>query len=1367
MAIVSDIEIRLRADIARLQQDMDAAQRSVSGAMGKIGSAVKVAGAAFAALGVGMAVGALSQWIKKAIDATDVVSDLSQKTGVAVKDIAGLQLWFQKGGMGAGSFESAMVKLSRNIAEGGDAFDRLGIKTKDSGGALRSNVEVLKEAADKFANLQDGTLKTALAVELFGKTGADLIPMLNEGSQGLQDMAEMADKLGLTFDEKTVEAAGKFNDTLDFMAGAGQGVARQLAAQLLPTLNALASSMLTLITTGNGVKQAADVIGAGFKILYTIGVGLVEIFRTVGSTIGAAAAQLVAILQGDFKTAIGIGRGWATDMKDSWSVSAKAISDAWTGAGSSTLEALVATSSASTVVADKVDKDAKKQGDAYRDLVTAIRLRVKETDAEIKGLAPLNDAQKMALKLDEELASGKLTLSAVQQKTVRGLIEEYNANLQAVESQKAYKAMQDDIEKDNSKAARARQEVIDKAKEEADANEELVRTFGMTKAAVAALEVSRLEAQLAQRSELGLTWDEIEALKELIVQKKRSAEAIANVEDLEKQRALWGDIEKTAHDTFVSIIDGGKGAAQRLKETFKNVFFDWLYQMTLKKWIIQLAPSGSMDGAGGGLASFASGIANAYSGGGGSSSGILGNASSLFSAGKFIYQGFTSGFATTLGTMISNLGSTFGSAAVAEFGAGMAGTTAATTSGAAGAGASSASAVPVIGWIIAGMAAANKFYKEGFDIHNGTVKDPLGLGSGIRVFDNLLRGIGLSNSVANIFSGQATFAKLFGRAAPRIEEQGLRGTVGAGGFSGEAYAKILEKGGIFRSDKRYEKTAALSAEQDKSFDDTIVSMITAIKGFGAAMGLQTSVIDGYSKAIKLVLTGDAKKDQETITALFQGIGDELATALLPSLTQFAKEGENATTTLQRLAMNFTAVTDLMRAIGVDASKAFGTVAASSIEARERLITLAGGLDALAQQTEFFAQNFLTSAQQLAPVQKHVAEQLAALGYAGVDTADAFRDAVLGLANGGQLATEAGAKTYAALLALAPAFKQVADAAEEARAAQVDALRTTAGDMFSALERAVNSRKAQLQDSFAKLMDHFGDAITAQQTKVSKLQGLSSALRGARVGGVAEMQAADSRVAAQAQIAAALALARSTGYLPDADTLRDALSTVQRDAADQFSSFFEYQRDALLTQNSIEELSGLTDNQLSTAERTLAVLERQRDAAQAAYDAEILRLDGMLISAQLQLDAVNGVNVTATNILAAMSGFQASIAAAMGNATIAAGPSIAEAKVEGLYQSVFGRNSDSGGLSYWSDMMRKGMTEAQIRDAFYSSAEYANMQQSGKMSGNSAVVSELQTLNSRMANMETAVGQTAAYTRQTAGDINRVTAGGNIMRTEAV
>jgi hypothetical protein len=590
-------------------------------------------------------------------------------------------------------------------------------------------------------------------------------------------------------------------------------------------------------------------------------------------------------------------------------------------------------------------------------------------------------------------------------------------------------------------------------------------------------------------------------------------------------------------------------------------------------------------------------------------------------------------------------------------------------------------------------------------------------------------------------------------------------------FSGQVGTDYTQKGGWFRSDKHGTDYTKVDDATIKALTTTYDAIKAANSSYAKALGVSADAIMNRTDQIKIALGKDDAANQKAITDYFAGISDAIATSVLPNIGQFQQSGETASATLQRVTADFVAIDAILTAMGTDSQTAFKAVGTASIEARERLIKFAGGLEALVSQTQYFNDNFLTDAEKLAPVQKDVATALASVGMSSITTTDQFKAAVQALVASGALATEEGAKQYATLLAIAPKFKQVADALKEADNTAVELLRNAASDAFGVLQRSVDARKKELQTSFDAVMKGIEASIDAASTKVSDLQALSDALKNTNLPGTTI-----DRSTAQAQVAAALAIARAGGVLPKADDLRDALSALGQDVSDKFATLQDYQRDQLRTANNIEELSGLTDDQLSTAERTLKVLQDQKDVTQRAYDAEVARLDNMVAAAQMQLDAINGVNTSVQDVITAFANFANSISAALQSKTIASQPSVTDrVQIEALYQSILGRPSDDGGLAFFLNNLQSGNTTlGGVADALKNSAEYQashppvidSSVQTGTMNNGSAMLAQLQTLNTRMANVETHVGNTASSTGKFAQQFDQVSAGGNALLTEA-
>ncbi|MDM0011989.1 hypothetical protein QTH87_05990 [Variovorax sp. J22P168] len=379
----SEFEMRFLANVEQALAEVRKMERGIGASLEGITKAAKFAAGALAAVGLSVSVSAISGWVREAIEAAEATGKLGQKAGIATKDVAGLQLAFGMAGVNAAGMQTAMAKLSVGITGGSRALEQLGIKTRTASGAYRDTKDILYDVADSFAELKTGAAKSTLAVEIFGRSGTDLIPLLDGGAEGLRDMAEMAERLGLVIDDQTATAAGSFNDTLNLLQEAGRGVSTQLAAQLLPTLNSIAGAFFDTLTQGDGLRKVADFLAASLKILYTVGIGIVQVFKTVGTTLAAAAAQVAALLRRDFAGATAIGNEWMADMKDDAKSTAAQIEKVWSGAGDSAVSALAANARRTKEIQLQTEAQRAGANRAAADADAAASARIKAADKAI------------------------------------------------------------------------------------------------------------------------------------------------------------------------------------------------------------------------------------------------------------------------------------------------------------------------------------------------------------------------------------------------------------------------------------------------------------------------------------------------------------------------------------------------------------------------------------------------------------------------------------------------------------------------------------------------------------------------------------------------------------------------------------------------------------------------------------------------------------------------------------------------------------------------------------------------------------------------------------------------------------------------
>ena len=288
-----------RAAIASAQQGLQALTTSAAGLGLQLG-----------ALGGAASLGGLALMAKQAIDAADGLGKMAQKVGVSVESLSALEYAGKLSDVSLEQLGTGLKKLSVNLNEvatnaDGDAaaaFKAIGVSVKDASGNLRNADEVFADVAEAFAGMKDGAGKTALAVAIFGKAGADLIPMLNAGADGLRSMRGEAEALGVVFTGDAAKQAEAFNDNLTRLAEASRGFGNEVATIVLPTLGALSQEFVDAAKEGTGF---AAMLGSGLKTtletIAVLGANVVYVFKAIGSEIGGIAAQMAALGRGDFQ----------------------------------------------------------------------------------------------------------------------------------------------------------------------------------------------------------------------------------------------------------------------------------------------------------------------------------------------------------------------------------------------------------------------------------------------------------------------------------------------------------------------------------------------------------------------------------------------------------------------------------------------------------------------------------------------------------------------------------------------------------------------------------------------------------------------------------------------------------------------------------------------------------------------------------------------------------------------------------------------------------------------------------------------------------------------------------------------------------
>lgn len=264
--------------------ELGAGLSKMGGALGAVGVAGGLAAGAIAAVSVG----SLALAVHTA-ESIAKIGEMAQAAGLAVGPLSGLLFVFKASGVdaeagvkGIGKLDKSIFAAATSAAGSVNAFSRMGISVRDAQGQIKNADVIFSEVAGKFVTMQDGAVKTALAMALFGKGGAALVPALNKGKEGIEELIETAKVLGVYLDEETVKAADQFKESLKTIEAAGTGLTYRLTKELLPALNTVADFLV------NGLKDKQS----GLNDVINSVAYLTKAFLGVGNTIFSVLEQI-------------------------------------------------------------------------------------------------------------------------------------------------------------------------------------------------------------------------------------------------------------------------------------------------------------------------------------------------------------------------------------------------------------------------------------------------------------------------------------------------------------------------------------------------------------------------------------------------------------------------------------------------------------------------------------------------------------------------------------------------------------------------------------------------------------------------------------------------------------------------------------------------------------------------------------------------------------------------------------------------------------------------------------------------------------------------------------------------------------------
>lgn len=318
------------ADTAELSE-FDSA---ISSATDNMASAAKAA--AILAAGIALVAGAIAATVSAVATSGDEAAKASKRVGVTTQEFQELSFAADRSGASIQDVETSLRRLAVGTDElkttGGTAADALTRLFGDEGrakeAAAKGQLGFLEAIADEMVKLEDETTKMAIANDIFGKGGAKLLPLLNEGGSAIRDYRIEAHELGLVLSTEGAAASEEFVDGLTNAKAFLTGLRNTLGQSLLPVLNELLQRFSDW-AKANGdlirqnVERWAKRIEKGIKLIGTAIDGLVsriDIIDTLTIALEAAAVAVGVIGAGlalfaGAKAWAGISAGYAVLVK--------------------------------------------------------------------------------------------------------------------------------------------------------------------------------------------------------------------------------------------------------------------------------------------------------------------------------------------------------------------------------------------------------------------------------------------------------------------------------------------------------------------------------------------------------------------------------------------------------------------------------------------------------------------------------------------------------------------------------------------------------------------------------------------------------------------------------------------------------------------------------------------------------------------------------------------------------------------------------------------------------------------------------------------------------------------------------------------
>jgi DNA-binding Xre family transcriptional regulator len=1021
------ITVDLAANTAQFNSEFKRAEQTVRDRMGNIEDAAKKAGVAIgAALAAGATAAAVA--LKRAIDRMDQIGEAASRIGIATEALSGLEWAAKLSDASLEQLQGGLLRLTKNAGDAAagnkalaQAFGAIGVSVTNADGSLRNVEGLLLDVADVFAQLPNGAEKSKLALDLFGRSGAQLIPLLSRGSEGINELRAEAEALGLTFDQTAAEQAGDFNDAIDRVTAGMQGAATQIGIGLLPKLTEMAAVLQS--------EAFRDGFGAIIEGAATAAIKVAELVAEIGNLTRFAADEVASRVAGPnfgdtvrIEDAIARQREQLEFMRGGLLNSIFPPDETSPGIAAATAELarLEELLRLSTEAAEQAAIAEHNRAGAQTEGTAATGENSTATNALLEALRRMREEQAAEADAARQSAGAQRERAKASNDAAKAMEAATRAAAQANQRAAGATASLNQLLRQQAAALGG---PLVQASQRYAAELEYIAELEADMQQVGALSAQQAQALETAREQANQQWvEDLEDIQDAADEAGRYLEDLVGYLTDTPLRRMADDAELLGQALEDALAGKGKIAAEELQAALGDVRHSMNVAMITStqeglRSIQSMTQSGSKAFAAMQVAIDALSVAQAIS-------------AVLNQGNGDPYTAFArmAAMAAAVATLVGNIGGNFG------------GSNGFTDT------AADRQATQGRGTVLGDAEAQSASIQNALDIIADATSQLPGLNRGILTSLQALQG-GLDRAGGMLArgAGQAGFTEiggrfdvggaflggLFGSLATRvldplgilggssqITDQGLAigggslGNVGVQAFQEQQYRRWR-----FGSRRTREEMAPVDDAVESQFQLIIDSIVETVRRGAEALGLLPADVQARLDAFTLEVTRISLKDlsaeeqQAELLAVFSSIFDNIAGDVVPFIEQFQRVGEGLGETLVRVATGVQVTQEGLRRLGFSLDELDPERFAQVSEA---LIEMVGGLDAFIEGMQSFMDAFAPEAYRFQLLQEDLTSALEQAGLVLPET----RDGMWALMQSLDATTEAGREQIATLLRLA-------------------------------------------------------------------------------------------------------------------------------------------------------------------------------------------------------------------------------------------------------------------------------------------------------------------------------------------------------------